>query len=63
MHVSYDIVLFAPFSPTSQIFDIDDEIAQPYSDRDSSDHDSDFIDEGVSPTIEDVETVDFGIKD
>ena len=36
MHVSYDIVLFAPSSPTSQIFDIDDEITQHDSDDDSS---------------------------
>ena len=36
LHVSYDIVLSTPFSPTSQIFDIDDEIAQHDSDDDSS---------------------------
>nr|CAN76542.1 hypothetical protein VITISV_037553 [Vitis vinifera] len=36
LHVSYDIVLSTPFSPTSQIFDIDDEIAQYDSDDDSS---------------------------
>ncbi|WJZ84468.1 hypothetical protein VitviT2T_004071 [Vitis vinifera] len=41
----------------------DDKIAQPDSDRDSFDHDSDPIDERVSPTIGDVETVDFGIGD
>ena len=36
MPISYDIVLSAPSSPTSQIFDIDDEIAQHDSDDDSS---------------------------
>ncbi|RVW45385.1 Retrovirus-related Pol polyprotein from transposon 17.6 [Vitis vinifera] len=45
------------------IFDIDDEIAQPYSDRDSFDHDSNPINERVSLAIEDVEAVDFGTKD
>nr|CAN77310.1 hypothetical protein VITISV_017493 [Vitis vinifera] len=56
----------APHSPTSQIFDIDDEddeVAWPDPDRDSSDHDSDPVDERVSPTTGDVETVDFGIED
>ena len=42
---------------------MDDKIAQPYSDRDSFDHDFDPIDERVSPTIRDVETIDFGTKD
>ena len=32
--VSYDISLSAPHSPTSQIFDIDDEIVQHDSDED-----------------------------
>ena len=45
------------------MFDINNEIAQPDSDRDSFDHDSDPIDERVSPVIGDVETVDFGIED
>ena len=45
------ICISAPHSPTPQIFDVDDEIAQPDSDRDSFDHDSDPIDEGVSPAI------------
>ncbi|WKA11159.1 hypothetical protein VitviT2T_028685 [Vitis vinifera] len=45
------------------IFDIDDEIAQPYSDRDSFDHDSNPINERVSLAIEDVEAVDFGTND
>ncbi|XP_034686616.1 uncharacterized protein LOC117915149 [Vitis riparia] len=62
--VSYDDVsLFAPYSLTSQIFDINDEIAQPNSDRDSFDHDSDPIDERVSPVIGDVEIIDFGTND
>ncbi|RVW21342.1 Transposon Ty3-I Gag-Pol polyprotein [Vitis vinifera] len=53
----------APHSPTSQIFDINDETAWPDSDRDSSDHDSDPVDERVSPATGDVETVDFDIED
>ncbi|RVW67072.1 Transposon Ty3-I Gag-Pol polyprotein [Vitis vinifera] len=53
----------APHSPTSQIFDINDEVAWPDSDRDSSDHDSDPVDERVSPDTGDVETVDFGTED
>ena len=48
--VSYDrISIFAPHSLISQIFDIDDEIAQPGSDKDSFDYDSDPIDVRVSP--------------
>ena len=62
--VSYDsISISAPHSPTPRIFDIDDEIAQPDLDIDSFDHDSDPIDERVSPAIGDVETVDFGTED
>ena len=57
------ICISTPHSPTPQIFDIDNEIALPNSDRDSFDHDLDPIDERVSPTIRDVETVDFGIED
>ncbi|RVW77165.1 Retrovirus-related Pol polyprotein from transposon 17.6 [Vitis vinifera] len=53
----------APHSPTSHIFDIDDEVAQPNPNRDSSDHDSDLVDEKVSPATRDVENVDFGIED
>ncbi|RVW19823.1 hypothetical protein CK203_115345 [Vitis vinifera] len=49
------ICISAPHSPTLQIFDIDYEIAKPDSDRDSFDHDSDPIDETVSPTIGDIE--------
>ena len=45
------ICISAPHLPTPQIFDIDDEIAQPDLDRDSFDHDSYPIDEGVSPAI------------
>ena len=64
MSVSYDsISISVPHSPTPQIFDIDDEIAQPDSNRDSFDHDSDPIDERVSPAIGDVEIVDFGTED
>ncbi|RVX05621.1 hypothetical protein CK203_027292 [Vitis vinifera] len=62
--VSYDsISVSAPHSPIPQMFDINNEIAQPDSDRDSFDHDSDPIDERVSPVIGDVETVDFGTND
>ena len=62
--VSYDDVsLLAPYSPTSHIFDINDEIAQPNSNKNSFDHDSDPIDERVSPATEDVETVDLGTDD
>ncbi|KAL6350070.1 hypothetical protein AAG906_004005 [Vitis piasezkii] len=45
------------------ILDIDDEIVQPDSNRESSNHDSDPIDKRVSPAIRDVETIDFGIED
>ena len=62
--VSRDIALSAPFSPTSQIFDIDDEIAQHDSDDDSSSiSDSDLIDQRVSPAVRDTEVVDFGMVD
>ena len=57
------IYISAPYSLIPQILDIDDEIAQPDSNRDSSDHDSDSINERVSPATEDVETIDFGIED
>nr|CAN74716.1 hypothetical protein VITISV_033046 [Vitis vinifera] len=53
----------APHSPTSQTFDIDDEVARPDPDRNSSDHDSDLVDERVSPATRDVETIDFGTED
>ena len=58
------LILSTPSSPTSQIFDIDDEIAQHDSDDDSSSApDSDPIDQRVSPAIEDAEIVDFGTTD
>ena len=57
------IFISAPHSPTPQVFDIDDEIAQPDSNRDSFDHDSDPIDERVSPAIGNVGTIDFGTED
>ena len=48
------ITLSAPSSPISQIFDIDDEIAQHDLDGDSSSaSDSDPIDKRVSLAIED----------
>ena len=61
LHVSYDITLSTPSSPTSQIFDIDYEIAQ----HDSNDN-SFFvfypspIDKRVSLGIGDTKIVDFG---
>ena len=58
-----DVLLLSPYSSISQIFDINDEIAQPNLDRDSFDYDSDPIDERVSPAIGDIETVDFGTDD
>ncbi|WJZ94855.1 hypothetical protein VitviT2T_013680 [Vitis vinifera] len=62
--VSHVIDLSAPSSPTSQIFDIDDEIAQHDSDNDSSSaSDSDPVDQRVSPTVGDTEIVDFGTAD
>ena len=62
--VSCDIDLSAPSSPTSQIFDIDDEIAQHDSDDDSSFiSDSDPVDQRVSPAVGDTEIVDFGTTD
>ncbi|WKA03681.1 hypothetical protein VitviT2T_021780 [Vitis vinifera] len=42
---------------------IDDEVTRLDPNRDSSDHDSDPVDERVSPTTRDVETVDFGTED
>ena len=53
--VSFDsISIFTTHSPIPQIFDIDDEIAQHDSKRNSFDHASDPIDERVSPAIGDV---------
>ncbi|RVW77843.1 Retrovirus-related Pol polyprotein from transposon 17.6 [Vitis vinifera] len=60
--LSFD-VLSGFVSRSDDIFDIDDEIAHPSSDRDSFDHDSGPIDERVSPAVGDVETVDFGTED
>ncbi|RVW60418.1 Transposon Ty3-I Gag-Pol polyprotein [Vitis vinifera] len=61
---SRDIALLVPSSPTSQIFDIDDDIAQHDSDDDSSpDSDSDPVDQRVSPAVGDTEIVDFGTAD
>ncbi|WJZ81616.1 hypothetical protein VitviT2T_001450 [Vitis vinifera] len=61
---SRDIALLVPSSPTSQIFDIDDDIAQHDSDDDSSpDSDSDPVDQRVSPAVGDTEIVDFGTTD
>ena len=59
--VSYVIALSTLSSPTSQIFDIDDEIMHHDSDDDlSSVFDSDPVDERVSPAVGDTEIVDFG---
>ena len=64
LSVSCDIILFAPYSPKSQIFYIDGEIVQHDSDEDSSfTSDSSLSDQEVSPTIRDSKIVDFGIAD
>ena len=56
--------MFALSSPTSQIFDIDDEISQHDSDDDSSStFDPGPIDQRVSPATGDTMVVDFGIAD
>ena len=61
LSISCDITLSTPSSPTSQIFDIDDEIVQHNSDDDSfSTSDSNPIDQRVLPTTRDAEIVDFG---
>ncbi|RVW15495.1 Transposon Ty3-I Gag-Pol polyprotein [Vitis vinifera] len=61
---SRDIALLVPSPPISQIFDIDDDIAQHDSDDDSSpDSDSDPVDQRVSPDVADTEIVDFGTID
>ena len=63
LFVSCDsICISTPYSPTPHIFDIDYEIVLPDSNRDSFDHDSNPIDERVSPIIGDVEIVDFSIE-
>ena len=62
--VSHVIDLSAPSSPTSQIFDIDDEIVQRDSNDDSSSvSDSDPVDQRVSPAVGDTEIIDFGTSD
>ena len=62
--VSCDIILSAPSSPISQIFDIDSEIAQHDSDDDSSSaSDSDPIDQRAASAVGDAEIVDFGTTD
>ncbi|WJZ84077.1 hypothetical protein VitviT2T_003702 [Vitis vinifera] len=59
--ISRDIVLSAPSSPTSHIFNIDYEIVQHDSGNDlSSVSDSDPMDQRVSPVVGNMETVDFG---
>ena len=64
MPVSCDITLSVPHSPTSQIFDIDDEIVQHDSDDDtSSAFDLSPSDKRVSFITGDVEIVDFSIAD
>ena len=62
--VSCDITLSTPHSPTSQIFDIDDEIVQCDSNEDSSFASySSPSDQRVSPTIGDIKIVAFGTAD
>ena len=62
--ISCDNTLSAPHSPTSQIFDIDDEIVHHNSDADSSSaFDLSPSDQRVSPTTGDAEIVDFGTTD
>ena len=64
MHISCDITLSALYSPTSQIFDIDDEIVQHNSNENtSSAFDSSPSDQRISRTIGDAEIVDFGTTD
>ena len=59
--VSCYITLFAHSTPTSQIFDIEYEIAQHDSNDDSSSaSDLDPIDKKVLPVARDTEVVDFG---
>ena len=59
-----DIDACAPYSPTSQIHDIDNEPLQPdFDDTYLSYSDHSFTDERVSPPFDDLETVDLGIAD
>ena len=62
--ICYVIALSAPSSPTSQIFDIDDEVAQHDSDDDSSSvSDSNPVDQRVSPATGDIKIIDFSTVD
>ncbi|WJZ82943.1 hypothetical protein VitviT2T_002664 [Vitis vinifera] len=62
--VSYDITLSAPSSPTSHIYDIDDEITRHDLDDDSSfASNPDPIDQRVSSVVGEAEIIDFGIVD
>ena len=62
--VSYVIALSTLSSPTSQIFDIDDEITQHDSDDDSSFvSDSDPMDQRASLVVGDTEITEFGTTD
>ena len=64
LSISCDITLSAPSSPTSQIFDIDYEIAQHDSDDDSSSTSNPGpIDQRVSLDTGDTQIVDFGTAD
>ena len=54
----------APHSPTSHIHDIDDEPLQPdFDDSYRSDSDHSFIDEQVSPSFDNLETIDLSTTD
>ena len=62
--VSCDITLSVPCSPTSHIYDIDDEITRHDLDDDSSfASDPDPIDQRVSSVVGEAEIIDFGIVD
>ena len=59
-----DIDACAPHSPTSHIYDIDDEPLQPdFDDSYRSDSNQSFTDERVSPSFDDLETIDLGTAD
>ncbi|KAL6327241.1 hypothetical protein AAG906_015591 [Vitis piasezkii] len=61
--VSCDVTLSTPHSPTSHIFDIDDEVAQHDLNEEFYIPDLDLKNERVSPTLKDHEIVDFGTED
>ena len=64
LFVSHVIVLSTPSSSISQIFDIDDEIAQHDSDDDSSSVSNfNLIDQRVSHAVRDTKVVDFSTVD